>query len=66
MMNSSKPSGSNPMHLPQTKPNTSSASNQLTPSEIERLRQSKKSIADYVQKELANGLKKRKLSHLLK
>jgi hypothetical protein len=47
------------------KPNTWSALSQLTPSEIDLLRQSKKSIADYVQKELLGQLKQRHLEHLL-
>jgi hypothetical protein len=37
----------------------------LTPSEIDLLRQSKKSIADYVQRELPVRLKSRHLEHLL-
>jgi hypothetical protein len=37
----------------------------LTPSEIDLLRQSKKSIADYVQRELPARLKQRNLEHLL-
>jgi hypothetical protein len=41
------------------------ASNQLTPSEIVLLQQSKKSIADYVQKELPERLKQRHLEHML-
>ncbi len=40
-------------------------SNQLTPSEIVLLQQSKKSIADYVRKELPERLKQRHLEHLL-
>jgi ATP-dependent protease HslVU (ClpYQ) ATPase subunit len=37
----------------------------LTPSEIDLLRQSKKTIADYVQRELPARLKQRHLDHLL-
>ena len=41
------------------------ASYRLSPSEITALQQSKKSIADYVQKELPERLKKQHLEHLL-
>jgi hypothetical protein len=37
----------------------------LTPSEIDLLQQSKKSIADYVQKELPGRLKQQHLEHVL-
>ena len=49
-MNSQKSSGSTPMPLPPTKPDTLLGSDQLTRSEIDLLRQNKKSISDYVQK----------------
>ena len=50
---------------PPTKPSTSLVSSQLSNSEIDSLRQSKKLIADYVQKELRERLKERHLEHLL-
>ena len=65
MMNSPKFSASSPVRSLPTKPNTSRASDLLTPSEIDLLRQSKKSIADYVQKELPGRLKRRHLEHML-
>ena len=65
MMNSPKSSAlSQPLSQP-TKLNTSRVSDQLTPSEIDLLRQSKKSIADFVQKELPERLKQRHLEHIL-
>lgn len=65
MENSPKYSASSQWHSPPTKHSTLLASNLLTPSEIDSLRQSKKSIADYVQKELSERLKQRHLEHLL-
>ena len=65
MMNLPKSSASSPLRSPPTKPVTSWASPQLTASEIESLRHGKKSIADYVQKELHLQLKARHLEHLL-
>jgi hypothetical protein len=47
------------------KPSTSLVSDQLTPSEIDALRQSKKSIAAYVQKELPELLKQHQLGYVL-
>jgi len=41
------------------------ALNQLTPSEIASLQQSKKSIADYVQRELSERMKQRHLEHMV-
>jgi len=38
---------------------------QLTPSEIASLQQSKKSIADYVQRELSERMKQRHLEHMV-
>ncbi len=65
MMNSPKSSAlSQPLSQP-TKLNTSRVSDQLTPSEIDLLRQSKKSIADFVQKELPERLKQRHMEHIL-
>jgi len=64
-MNSQKFSASSPVRSRPTKPSTWLASSQLTPSEIALLRQSKKSIADYVQKELPERLKQRHLEHML-
>ena len=64
-MNSQKSSASSQEHLLPTKLNTSRVSDLLTPSEIDLLRQSKKSIADYVQRELPARLKQRNLEHLL-
>jgi|GEM_PF-4082769 len=49
-MTSSKSSASSQMPSQPTKPATSWVSDQLTKSEIDSLRQGKKSIADYVQK----------------
>jgi len=49
-MNSQKFSGSTPTPLPPTKPDTLLVSDRLTRSEIDLLRQGKKSITDYVQK----------------
>lgn len=48
-----------------SKRSSSLASNRLSPSEIASLQQSKKSIADFVQKELPERLKKLHLEHLL-
>ena len=64
-MNSQKPSASNQAHSRPTRQSTWSASDRLTPSEIVLLQQSKKSIADYVQKELPERLKQRHLEHML-
>lgn len=49
-MDSQKFSGSTPTPLPPTKLDTLLVSDQLTRSEIDLLRQNKKSFADYVQK----------------
>lgn len=65
MMNSPKSSASSQAPSPPTKRNTSQVFDLLTPSEIDLLRQSKKSIADYVQRELPVRLKNRHLEHLL-
>ena len=65
MMNSQKSSASSQEHLAPTKPSASRVSDLLTPSEIDLLRQSKKSIADDVQRELPARLKQRNLEHLL-
>ena len=61
MINSQKASASSQEYLPPTKPNISRVSDLLTPSEIDLLRQSKKSIADDVQRELPARLKQRNL-----
>lgn len=55
-MNSSKSLASQSVHSQQTKPNTSWDSAQLTKSEIESLRQGKKSISDYVQREFQTSI----------
>ena len=47
------------------KPSTSLVSDQLTPSEIDSLRQSKKLIAAYVQRELPERLKQHQLAYVL-
>jgi hypothetical protein len=65
MMNSPKSSASSQPHSQPTRPSTLWASPQLTASEIDSLRSGKKSIADYVQKELLVQLKARHLEHLL-
>ena len=65
MMNSPKFSASSQEPSQPTKPNTSQVFDLLTPSEIDLLRQSKKSIADYVQRELPVRLKQRHMEHLL-
>ncbi len=65
MKNSPVSSASSQMPSQPTRPNTLLVSNLLTPSEIDLLRQSKKAIADYVQKELSERLKQRHLEHLL-
>jgi hypothetical protein len=65
MMNSPKSSVSSQESSLSTKPNTSQVFDLLTPSEIDLLRQSKKSIADYVQRELPVRLKQRHMEHLL-
>ena len=65
MKNSLKSSGLTPTRSRPMKPSIWSVSSQLTPSEIVSLRQSKKLIADYVQKELPERLKERHLEHLL-
>jgi len=64
-MSSQKSSVLSQQHSPPTRRSTLLASNLLTSSEIDSLRQSKKSIAAYVQKELCERLKKRHLEHLL-
>ncbi len=51
-MSSFKPSVSTPQPSPPAEPDTLLVSNRLTPSEIALLRQGKKSITDYVQREL--------------
>lgn len=63
-MNSQKSSASSQKPSPQTRQSTWSASDPLTPSEIVLLQQSKKSIADYVRKELSARLKQRLWAHL--
>ncbi len=65
MMNSPISSASSPKRSQPMKPITSLVSDQLTPSEIDALRQSKKSIAAYVQKELSERLKQKKLGYVL-
>jgi len=65
MMNLSKSSASSQEHSLPTKLNTSRVSDLLTPSEIDLLRQNKKSIADYVQREIPARPKQRHLDHLL-
>ena len=65
MTNSPKSSASSQAPSPPRKRNTSQVFDLLTPSEIDLLRQSKKSIADYVQRELPVSLKSRHLEHLL-
>lgn len=52
-------------HLQPTKSDISTVSARLTPSEINLLRQSKKSISDYVQSELPVRLKSLNLEHFL-
>lgn len=47
------------------KPSAWSDSNRLTRSEIDSLRQSKKSIADYVQKEFQGRLNQQGMGHML-
>ena len=64
-MSSLTSSASSPTHLPPTKRNTLLVSDPLTKSEIVLLQQGKKSIADFVQKELPARLKARSLEHLL-
>ncbi len=51
-------SASNQQRSPQPKPATSSASNRLTPSEIEQLQQDKKTSVEYALKAQKNLLKK--------
>ena len=65
MKNSPKSSALSQPRSQPTKLNTSVVSDQLTPSEIDWLRQSKKSIADFVQKELPERLKQRHLEYVL-
>ena len=65
MMNSQKFSASSQLRSLPTKPSTLQVSDPLTPSEIDLLRQSKKSIADFVQKELPERLKQRHLEYVL-
>jgi len=55
-MKSLKSSASKSMHLQQTKHSTSLVSVRLTKLEIDSLRQKKKLISDYVQKELKGSL----------
>ncbi len=55
-MNSSKSSASKPTPSQPTKPATLSVSVRLTKSEIDSLRQNKKLISDYVQKEFQASL----------
>ena len=64
-MKSKKPSASSQTRSRSTRQGIWMASNQLTPSEIVLLQQSKKSIADYVRKELSARLKQRHLEHML-
>ena len=53
-MKSKNSSESTQKPLPQQKPDTSTVSDMLTPSEIEQLRQSKKDANTYFQKAFAN------------
>ena len=64
-MNSQRSSILSQQHLPSARRSTLLDSNLLTNSEIDSLRQSKKSIAAYVHKELRECLKKCHLEHLL-
>ncbi len=64
-MKSSTSSASSPKHSPPTKPNTLLVSDPLTKSEIALLQQGKKSIADFVQKELPARLKARHQDYML-
>ena len=64
-MKSSTFSASNTRRLPPTKPSTWLVSDPLTKSEIALLQQGKKSIADFVQKELPERLKARQQEHML-
>ena len=64
-MKSSTSSASNPKRLQPTKPNTLLVSDPLTKSEIALLQQGKKSIADFVQKELPARLKARHQDYML-
>lgn len=65
MMNLPKSSASSPTRSQPMKPSTSLVSDQLTPSEIDSLRQSKKLIAAYVQRELPERLKQHQLAYVL-
>ena len=65
MVNLQKSLASSQKPSQQTRQSTWLASDRLTPSEIVLLWQSKKSIADYVQKELPKRLKQRGLEHIL-
>ena len=64
-MKYSTSSASNPKHLPPTRPNTLLVSDPLTSSEIALLQQGKKSIADFVQKELPERLRERQQEYML-
>ena len=64
-MTSSKFSPSSQTHSQPMKPVTSLISDQLTKSEIASLQHSKKSISDFVQKELRTRLKGRNCEHML-
>lgn len=65
MINSPKSSESSMPHSQPMKLKTLRVSDQLTPSEIDVLRQSKKSIAAYVQRELPELLKQHQLGYVL-
>lgn len=58
-------SGSSPKHLQPMKLNTLLVSDPLTRSEIDLLQQNKKSITDFVQKELPERLKARQMDYML-
>jgi len=64
-MNLPKSLASSQAHSQPMKHRTWLALNQLTPSEIASLQQSKKSIADYVQRELSERMKQRHLEHMV-
>ena len=64
-MKSSTSSALSPKRLPPTKPNTLLVSDPLTKSEIALLQQGKKSITDFVQKELPARLKARQQDYML-
>ena len=65
MMNSKRFLALTPARLQPTNRSTLWVSDRLTPSEIVALRQSKKSIADYVQKELPGRLRERHWEYMM-